>query len=219
MLEGDSGIDENDDAWKLLSEEMELDKLGLDKEEAIAIIKRGRGALPHQLQSWWETGAGAKKIKWGTEGSFDRCVRLAIEEAKMTPEKAKGFCANRHHGATGKWPNQGKKEQIMVGEARQVDQDGLDDSWDDLSDLPDLTGLDVSDFEAVEKSLDMSEFDSRTTEVEEEERGRFAKLAAKLAAKGAKNAKALAAYIGRKKYGKKAFQAMAAAAHKRKSSK
>ena len=204
----------NDDAWELLSEQ--LAEMELDKEEAIAIVKRERGTLPHQLESWWETGKGAAQIKWGTKGSFDRCVRLAVEKAQMTPESAKGFCAKRHHGATGKWPNEGK-EQVMVGEARQVDQDGLDDSWDDLSDLPDLTGLDVSDFEAVEKSLDMSEFDSRTTEVEE--RGRFQKLAAKLAAKGAKNAKALAAYIGRKKYGKKAFQAMAAAAHKRKSSK
>ncbi len=34
---------------------------------------------------------------------------------------------------------------------------------------------------------------------------RFAQLESKLAAKGAKNPAALAAYIGRKKYGKKGF--------------
>jgi hypothetical protein len=201
---------ENDDAWELLSKE--LDDLGLDKGEAIAIVKRERGTLPHQLESWWETGKGAAQIKWGTKGSFDRCVRLAVEKAEMTPESAKGFCAKRHHGATGKWPNEGK-EQIMVTEARQVDADGLDDSWDDLSDLPDLTGLDVTDFEAV------SEPESKAEVNEDIERGRFAKLAKSLAAKGAQNAKALAAFIGRKKYGKKAFQAMASAARKKKSSK
>jgi hypothetical protein len=36
--------------------------------------------------------------------------------------------------------------------------------------------------------------------------GRFAKLKAKLSAKGAENPGGLAAYIGRKKYGKKKFQ-------------
>lgn len=40
---------------------------------------------------------------------------------------------------------------------------------------------------------------------------RFSDLSAKLAAKGAHDPDALAAYIGRKKYGKTAMQAMAAA--------
>lgn len=40
--------------------------------------------------------------------------------------------------------------------------------------------------------------------------GRFKKLATKLAKKGATNPGALAAYIGRKKYGKKRFQKLAA---------
>lgn len=39
---------------------------------------------------------------------------------------------------------------------------------------------------------------------------KFKKLTKKLAGRGAKNPKALAAYIGRKKYGKKKFQAKAA---------
>lgn len=40
--------------------------------------------------------------------------------------------------------------------------------------------------------------------------GRFEALSKKLAAKGATNPGALAAYIGRKKYGKKRFQNLAA---------
>lgn len=40
--------------------------------------------------------------------------------------------------------------------------------------------------------------------------GRFAALKGKLASKGATNPGALAAWIGRKKYGKKKFQGLAA---------
>lgn len=40
--------------------------------------------------------------------------------------------------------------------------------------------------------------------------GRYKKLVKKLASEGAKDPKALAAYIGRKKYGKDKFQEMAA---------
>jgi hypothetical protein len=45
---------------------------------------------------------------------------------------------------------------------------------------------------------------------------RFKKLKGKLTRKGAKNPGALAASIGRKKYGKKKFQKMAATGRKRK---
>jgi hypothetical protein len=44
---------------------------------------------------------------------------------------------------------------------------------------------------------------------------KFDKLAAKLAARGATDPKALAAWIGRKKLGKAAFQAKAAAGRKK----
>lgn len=43
---------------------------------------------------------------------------------------------------------------------------------------------------------------------------RYRKLVKELASKGAKEPRALAAYIGRKKYGKKRFQEMAAAGRK-----
>ena len=45
--------------------------------------------------------------------------------------------------------------------------------------------------------------------------GRFKKLKAKLGKKGAKNPAALAAYIGRKKYGNKKMASMAAGGKKR----
>lgn len=46
---------------------------------------------------------------------------------------------------------------------------------------------------------------------------RFKSLKNKLARRGAKNPAALAAYIGRKKYGKKKFQKLAAAGRRRRS--
>ncbi len=46
---------------------------------------------------------------------------------------------------------------------------------------------------------------------------RFKSLSRKLAKRGARNPKALAAYIGRKKYGKKKMAKMSAAGRKRKS--
>lgn len=44
--------------------------------------------------------------------------------------------------------------------------------------------------------------------------GRFKELTAKLAKQGASNPKALAAFIGRKKYGKQKFQKLAAKGRK-----
>lgn len=46
---------------------------------------------------------------------------------------------------------------------------------------------------------------------------RFARLSAQLRRKGVKDPEALAAYIGRKKYGKTRFQQLAARGRKRKS--
>lgn len=45
--------------------------------------------------------------------------------------------------------------------------------------------------------------------------GRFKKLKSKLAKRGARNAGALAAYIGRKKYGSKKFSKMSSVGRKR----
>ena len=93
------------------------------------------------------------------------------------------------------------------------DADGLDASWDgDHSDLPDLTGLSVADLDAVDGSPTGDV--SRAAKLGSG--GRFAKLKAALAAKGFSDPAAGAAAIGRKKYGKGKFVAIASAARKRK---
>lgn len=95
------------------------------------------------------------------------------------------------------------------------DADGLDGSWDgDHSDLPDLTGLDVSHFEAAEREMGIAPPDQPAQRAMPKlgSGGRFKKLKSSLAAKGAHNPGALAAYIGRRKYGKGKFAKLAAKA-------
>lgn len=61
--------------------------------------------LGGELEEYWVRGEGAAKIRWGTSGSFDRCVRAL---RKHFPQDTEGLCANLHHEATGKWPAEGK---------------------------------------------------------------------------------------------------------------
>lgn len=58
-----------------------------------------------ELARYWSHGEGAAKIGWGTPGAYDRCVTLLTEH--MSPEHAHGYCAVRHHDATGTWPGRG----------------------------------------------------------------------------------------------------------------
>ena len=98
------------------------------------------------------------------------------------------------------------------------DEDGLDGSWDGpLDDLPSMTGLDVGDFEAVDQAEGDTAGHAGASRAAKLGTGaRFAKLKAALAAKGASDPGALAAYIGKKKYGKSRFASLAAKARKHK---
>lgn len=53
-----------------------------------------------RLRRYWLHGEGAIKIRWGTPGDFDRCVR----ELNGKMRDPKGYCANLHHAANGFWP-------------------------------------------------------------------------------------------------------------------
>jgi len=59
------------------------------------------GVMDRDLKRYWTRGKGALKIRWGTDGSFRRCVRLL---RKYFPQNPKGLCANLHKAATGEWP-------------------------------------------------------------------------------------------------------------------
>lgn len=53
------------------------------------------------IRTYWTRGEGAAKIRWGTDGSFKRCVSHL---RKYFPQNTEGLCANLHHEATGQWP-------------------------------------------------------------------------------------------------------------------
>lgn len=54
----------------------------------------------HSLRNYWTKGEGAAKIRWGTDGSFARCVS-ALGKHVRDPQ---GLCAEYHKAATGEWP-------------------------------------------------------------------------------------------------------------------
>ncbi len=62
---------------------------------------RNRGNA-ERLRRYWQREAG---IPWGSPGDWKMCVTKVSEH--MTPERAKGYCALRHHEVTGEWPGAG----------------------------------------------------------------------------------------------------------------
>ncbi|MCX4450702.1 hypothetical protein [Streptomyces sp. NBC_01789] len=67
--------------------------------------RRNRGNA-ETLRRYWTTGAGAAKIKWGTPGDYNRCVRNV---SRFMGARARGYCALRHKAATGMWTAQHAK--------------------------------------------------------------------------------------------------------------
>lgn len=65
-----------------------------------------RGGNAETLRRYWASGTGAAKIRWGTPGDFNRCVR---QTRKYMGTGAKGYCAKLHKRATGQWPGRGRK--------------------------------------------------------------------------------------------------------------
>lgn len=61
--------------------------------------------MPDDLKDYWLRGEGAAQIRWGTDGSFGRCVR---ELREHFPANTEGLCANLYHEATGHWPGENR---------------------------------------------------------------------------------------------------------------
>lgn len=83
------------------------------------------------------------------------------------------------------------------------------EEFNEDEDLAEIVENYTEDFDADEITIEEDEL----KELEEKYEG-FKKLSGELAAKGAKNPKGLAAWIGRRKYGKDKFQAAAASDNK-----
>lgn len=61
-----------------------------------------QSAKTQRLMEYWAHGEGAKKIRWGVDGDFDRCVRHLGKYVE--PGVVKGLCSNLHQRATGARP-------------------------------------------------------------------------------------------------------------------
>ncbi len=59
------------------------------------------------LKRYWTVGAGGRRVRWGTPGQFNRCVKLIEKYAVKEGFSAEGFCARLYHEMNGEWP--GKK--------------------------------------------------------------------------------------------------------------
>lgn len=81
--------------------EDEMPEFRLEEGPGLDFISR----MPADLQAYWLAGPGAAKVRWGTEGSFGRCVR---EMREYFPQNPEGLCANLYHEATGHWPGENR---------------------------------------------------------------------------------------------------------------
>ena len=114
-----------------LENDLDPEAIFQDEERAVTasagrsgIIERGLRALAsigrpgdssgpqRRLFRYWTNGKGGRlRIRWGTDGSFGRCVKLL---SKHVPPRysVKGLCANLHKRATGEWPREHGKAGI-----------------------------------------------------------------------------------------------------------
>jgi len=81
--------------------------------ELATIGRAGDSTGPQaKLFRYWTTGEGGRvKIRWGTDGSFARCVHH-LERHVPPTYSVKGLCANLHKRATGEWPTEHGKAGI-----------------------------------------------------------------------------------------------------------
>lgn len=104
------------------------EEVGVDRLDVVAqFLAKAAGGEVHTpegehkaapLKRYWTHGAGAAKIAWGTPGDFDRCV--AEVSKHMDPERAKGYCNERHHDALGIYPaTHAKLDRAGHGDVRK----------------------------------------------------------------------------------------------------
>jgi 2'-5' RNA ligase len=96
---------EDREAEYRLSEE-EIQRMREDSALSAAADKPASTRMPGDLMSYWSTGKGAFKIRWGTSGDFNRCRRQLAKYLRT--DQVSGACANLHRIATGRWPGRNR---------------------------------------------------------------------------------------------------------------
>lgn len=120
-----------------------------------------------RLRKHWTKGPGAVKIKWGTAGDFDRCVR---ELREHVGERAKGLCNIYHRVATGQPPGKGthKSDDGEVETKLWIPDIDAPGGW--RADAA-AWGLETKEIDAVERTDDevlseLDKFEEMETSVE-----------------------------------------------------
>jgi len=85
---------------------------------------RNRGQA-EALRRYWTVGKGGMKIRWNTPGDWTRCVRNL---SKYLGNRAKGYCALRHHEMTGEWTGEQRDRKLEMSVR----------SFDEVLDVADL---------------------------------------------------------------------------------
>jgi hypothetical protein len=65
-------------------------------------------ASTRSITEYWVHGKGAAKVRWGTTGSMQRCIRHLRDKVR----EPGGLCAEYHRLATGEWPTEHGKAGI-----------------------------------------------------------------------------------------------------------
>jgi len=93
----------------------------VDSAAITASVSRGSFSTINasRLKNYWLSGAGAEKIKWSVDGSWERCVD---HMAKYMGAYAKGYCALRHREATGEWINNENVPAIVASGAKRFNE-------------------------------------------------------------------------------------------------
>lgn len=102
-----SGIS-REQAWRNMADTLAQDVPGaagwIQRVTAAHLAKVDEGAVgdykARHLIRWFNEGADGR-IPWGAPGDLTACHRIAAQH--MSPDKAWGFCNNRHHDVLGTW--------------------------------------------------------------------------------------------------------------------
>src|SRR5215831_1140417 len=87
-----------------------------------------------RLHQYWVHGEGAAKIRWGSPGDFDRCVRHLSKYIR----DAKGYCNLAHHAALGFYPaTHAAMEKHATGRSAMTGSERAEMSSASINDLPD----------------------------------------------------------------------------------
>jgi hypothetical protein len=97
-----------------------LDVAGINRALDELAAAAGAPGNAETLRDYWSHGEGAAKIRWGTPGDHERCVKQLVLHGHMTDDQAHGYCNLLEKRTTGLYPAQ--HAQLEKGHAAAADE-------------------------------------------------------------------------------------------------